>query len=386
MGARRAKLRAMKVLVASVPASGHLLPLLPIARALAEGGDEVLVACGPDMAHVVEGTGLGFAPVGRPEVDWFADLGARIRGNPGDGLAPGRINHYFVPRLFGEIGADDMIDELLATAREFRPDLLVFETYAFAAPLAAEVLGVPAVHHLLGPMFPLELMALVDDAVSPLWRQFGCDTPGQAGVYRDVTIEVCPPSLEALEVPSGRRLQLRPAPLPEASPPPSPRPLVYVTLGTLFGWNLDPFRAAIDALAEEPVEVIVTVGNAQDPALLDPLPANTRVERFIPQAGLLPACAAVIHHGGCGTTFGALAHGLPQVVLPQGADNFINGDILARAGAAVTLLPGEVGVESIRAGVREVLGVPSYSAAARLVAAEIAGMPGPAEVADALRR
>ena len=87
---------------------------------------------------------------------------------------------------------------------------------------------------------------------------------------------------------------------------------VYVTFGTFFSTNLEPFRVVLDALAGEPIDVVATVGEQQDPASLGPIPSNTRVERFIPQAELLPSCAAVVHHGGAGTTFGALSHGLPQ--------------------------------------------------------------------------
>ena len=241
-------------------------------------------------------------------------------------------------------------------------------------------------NHLLGPMLADEVMALADDAVSPLWRMFGLDSPGQAGAYQGLTVAACPASLESQDVPTGRSLTMRPAPLPEREPRPPERPLVYVTLGTLFGWNMDLFRTAIAALADEPLDVVVTVGAAQDPAELGPLPQNTTVERFIPQAELLPGCSAVVHHGGCGTTFGALAHGLPQVVLPQGADNFINADLLEQAGAAVALQPDEVHAGSIRDAVRRVLGDAGYAAAGRRLATEIAAMPAPEEVAAALRR
>src|ERR1039458_8368743 len=89
----------------------------------------------------------------------------------------------------------------------------------------------------------------------------------------------------------------------------TPRPVVYVTFGTLFNSNLDLFRLGLEALADESVDVVMTVGRDQDPTELAPFPANARVEKFIPQAELLPSCSAVVHHGGAGTTFGALAHG-----------------------------------------------------------------------------
>ena len=115
------------------------------------------------------------------------------------------------------------------------------------------------------------------------------------------------------------------------------------------------------------------------------MPGNARVERFIPQATLLPTCAAVVHHGGAGTTFGTLAHGLPQVVIPQGADNFDNAAMVERAGDAVVLRPGEVTADKVQSAVRRILNDPAYAEAAGRAAAEIAAMPAPEAVADDLR-
>jgi UDP-N-acetylglucosamine:LPS N-acetylglucosamine transferase len=277
-----------------------------------------------------------------------------------------------------------MIDDVLACGRQLGPDLVLFETYAFAGPLAAVLLGVPGVHHLIGPMLPHAVLELANDALSPLWRSFGRDAPGYGGVYSGITIELSPPSLQALQIPSGERLELRPAPLPEREATASSPPLVYVTLGTFFGGNLDVFRTVLAGLAAEALEVVVTVGADQDPAALAPLPANARVEPFIPQADLLPRCSAVVHHGGSGTMFGSLAHGVPQVVIPQGADNFINGGLLAAAGAGKVLEPGEVTPERVRDALRSVLEEGSYADAARRLATEVAAMPASAEVAQML--
>jgi len=375
----------MKVLVVAVPAAGHLNPLQPLLAAFIGGGDQVAIATSADAAPLVEASGAEFFPAGRGELAWLEQLKARIRGNPGDGLAPERINHYFLPRLFGEIATDDMIDDVLACGRGWGPDLVLFETYALVGPLAADMLGVPGVHHLIGPIPDREVFELVDDAVSPLWRSFGRDSPGYGGVFRGLNIEISPPSLSSIRVPSGERLSLRPSSPLQTTATRGERPLVYVTFGTFFNAEVDLFRAALDGLAGEPVDVVVTVGADQDPAALAPIPANARVERFIPQATLLPACAAVVHHAGSGTTFGALAHGLPQVVVPQGADNFLNAETLERAGVAVVLRPGEFSADNLRGALRRILDEPSYGTAARRAAAEIAAMPGPSEVADAVR-
>ena len=375
----------MRVLVVSTPGAGHVTPLLPLIGALRDAGDDVLVASGPEARAAFEKTGARFEQAGCSQADVMARLVERTRGVPGDGIPPERILHYFLPRAFGEVAVAEMIDDVLRLGREFEPDLVVFEAFALAGPLAADVLGVPAVAHMFGPLPPIEAVVLANDAVSPIWRAHGRTSPGWAGMYRDLTIQICPPSLEVAEVPVGASMFLRPTSAPIAPTVVTDPPSVYVTFGTLFNTNLDLFRLVIAALADEPLDLVVTVGRDQDPAELEPHPANARVERFIPQAELLPRCSAVVHHGGAGTTFGALAHGVPQVILPQGADNYEHAAMCERSGTAVNLRPDDLTRASLAAAVRRVIHTPQYAAASRTCAQEIVAMPDATGVAQALR-
>jgi len=374
----------VKVLAVAVPAAGHVNPLLPLVEALIAQGDQVCFACGEDPGGAIARSGAEYLQAGSTEMECFDVLRSRVRGFPGDGLAPERINHYFVPRLFADIAATDMIDDVVEIGGTFAPDLILFETYAFAAPLAAEVLGARAVHHLISPMLPHEVMELANDAVSPLWRSFGHDAPGWGGVYNGLTIEVSPPALEPLAVPAGESVRLRPVPLPLRPQELSHPPVVYVTLGTFFGGNSGVFRTVLEALEEEDLEIVVTVGANNDPDVLGPVRGNVRVERYVPQAELLPRCSVVVHHGGSGTMFGALAHGLPQVVLPQGADNFVNGALIERCGAGLPILPGSMGPAEVRRCVRAMLDDPSFSGNAKNIGVELASMAGPDDVAGLL--
>ena len=77
----------MKILVVSTSGAGHVTPLVPLIGALLAGGDEVLVASGPEAAPIVEKTGARFALAGRSEAEWMGRLATRTRGNPGDGVA-----------------------------------------------------------------------------------------------------------------------------------------------------------------------------------------------------------------------------------------------------------------------------------------------------------
>ena len=143
-------------------------------------------------------------------------------------------------------------------------------------------------------------------------------------------------------------------------------------------------RLLLDALADVNCNVLMTVGRRRDPATLEPWPANATVERFVPQADVLPHCSVVVSHGGSGTTYGALAHGLPLLMLPHSADQFDNATAARAAGVAETLLPQEIETAAVRSAVEALSTEPSYAARARQIAAEIAAMPDTAEVAASL--
>ncbi|MGO8724139.1 MAG: glycosyltransferase [Acidimicrobiales bacterium] len=380
----------MRVVVSCVPQTGHVVPLLALAQAFDARGDEVVVATGPDVAELVLARNLRFHPVGQPLDAWFAALRARTRGFPGDGLAPSRVESYFVPRLFGEIGMALMVDDLLELCRELEAEILVFDPYVFAAPLVAAVSGAHPVVHCIAALMDEDVLGLAADAVSPIWREFGLDVPSAAGLYSGSTLTICPPSLDPA---AGRRhtQALRPAPLPVIEPADLPvsfdnprRPLVYLTLGTFSNNDLDLFRLVIAALEDEQVNVLATVGRDNDPSVLAPLPDNARAERFVPQADVLPHCSAVIHHAGAGTMFGVLSHGLPSLALPQSADNFNNAALMQRAGAAQVLMPGEVTVPAVASKLRAVLESTDISERTRLIADEIRAMPSPDEMAARL--
>ena len=123
--------------------------------------------------------------------------------------------------------------------------------------------------------------------------------------------------------------------------------VVYLTMGTVWNRNLDIFRTVIEAVREEDIVLIVTVGGQNDPASLGPQPDNVLVHQYIPQGVLLPRCDAVITHGGSGTTLGALAFGVPLLLLPQGADQYANAERIVAAGAGLQLLNDELSVDAV---------------------------------------
>lgn len=375
----------IRVLFACVPATGHVTPMLPLAGEFARRGADVVVASGPDVARAVEGAALSFRQVCPGFGEWFAALAGRTPGPPGAGLPAEHVERYFLPRLFGEVGLAVMGEGLDALVRELAPDLMVFEQHTLAAPLAAARHGVPAVQHMVGLRTDPLALELAADAVTPAWSAAGLPSPRSAGLYTGTTLTVFPSALDRPR--GGQPLRATPLPDPARSLPvelPLPdRPLVYVTLGTAFN---EPavFTAILRALADLPVTVLATVGRNRSAAELGEIPGNAVVVPFVPQEAVLPHCAAVVHHGGAGTSLGVLAHGLPSVVLPRGADNFAVAARMATAGAARVLAPEGVDEAAVREAVRAVLVDPDLRSGAERVAREIAGMPGPEDVVPLL--
>jgi UDP:flavonoid glycosyltransferase YjiC (YdhE family) len=99
---------------------------------------------------------------------------------------------------------------------------------------------------------------------------------------------------------------------------------------------------------------------------------------------VLPHTDVVVSHAGSGTVLAVLGHGLPQLCVPQGADQFRNAAGVNRAGAGIRMSPQEATPAAVADGVRRLLAEPEFAAAARRVSAQIADMPSPEEVVGVL--
>jgi len=159
---------------------------------------------------------------------------------------------------------------------------------------------------------------------------------------------------------------------------------VYVTLGTVVNKRPGLFETVLEALAGIDVNAIVTIGPDVDPERLGPQPPHVLVERYIPQTLVLPRCRALVAHAGAGSMLGALAHGLPQLLLPYLAEQHLNAEACRRAGAALVLEPHEIGVAAIRASLTRLLEYRGAARAARRLGDEIAAIPSADEALGTL--
>ena len=370
----------MRVLFSSTGGDGHLLPLLPLAGAFVRRGDEVAFASPPGLRHHVEGRGFELIPTG-PDVQELGTSIAAIRARVPT-LPAGERRAFAFSTRFGEVEAPRRLEPLRAAVERWAPGLLVHESADLAAPIAAREAGVRAVDHAFGLPIPDAARRRAERAVEPLLERVGVRPPEPADA---VSVEIAPPSLAGAH--RARPGVVHPLRAAEASghgsEPGRARPFVYVTLGTV--WNTSAlFRLLLDAFAPLACDVLVTAGRNLDLSELEPIPSNARIVDYVPQAEVLPRCDVVVSHGGSGTLLGALAHGRPLVLLPQGADQFDNAAACAACGVAETLLPPGTSLEAARAALERVLAEPRFAAEARRVAGDIAAMPSPDDVAARL--
>jgi UDP:flavonoid glycosyltransferase YjiC (YdhE family) len=91
-----------------------------------------------------------------------------------------------------------------------------------------------------------------------------------------------------------------------------------------------------------------------------------------------------VSHAGSGTVLATLAMGLPQLCLPQGADQFLNAAAVSTAGAGISLSPGDAVADDVRDAVCRLIADPSFREVAGRVSDSIAAMPSPDDVAALL--
>lgn len=365
----------MRVLFSTTGHSGHLLPLVPLARACAQAGHDVVVLTHAPRAESVERLGLPVHPVPVSPDEAWAPLMARIPGlrqSEGDALIIGEG--------FARIGGGGALPGVLAAMDELRPDVVVHEGYEFAGPIAAERLGRPLARMALGLASTETWVAqLAAPAVAELREGAGLppDAPGAP------LLSLLPPAFD--DGPVARRFSAvgRTDRVAHDGPP-----LVYVTLGSVTGslpFYPDVYRRVLDALADLPARVLLTLGRDADPERLGPVPANARVEPWVDQDEVLGRAAAVVSHSGHGTTLGALAHGVPQALMPLFAgDQWRTARRVAALGAGLVLEdgerhvfepPGDAVLAALPGAVRRLIDEPAFTAAAGGLRADHAALP-----------
>jgi UDP:flavonoid glycosyltransferase YjiC (YdhE family) len=385
----------MRVLFTTWAWPSHLFAMVPLAWACRAAGHEVRVASQPSLLKTIVATGLPAVATGydvdavrmvssfvHPPNGHCPEAGSAAAAAPAQrpGGRPRALEMFLTL-------TEAMVDDLVALARSWRPDLVVYEPTAWAGPLAAAVSGVPAVRHLFGADLLYRAGDAVGELLAPLCRRFGVPELQPWGA---VTVDPCPPGLQVSS--ACCRMPVRyvpyngPGAVPDWLSDPPRRTRVCVTWGTTLSRLASGFflaRDVIAAIQELDVEILAAV-SAEQRGLLGDVPPQVRVAESVPLHLVLPSCDLLIAHGGAGTMLTGLSCGLPQLLVPRLPDHAGHARQLARTGAGMVLPAEKASPEEIRRGAEELLSQGSYRAAARRLQLEIDRQPPPAEIVGTL--
>ena len=384
----------MRVLISTQPADGHLNPMLGLSAALRDAGHEVLFATSASFVPRVEGRGEAAVAVGR---DWLESGGPTEPSDPH--VDPQGFEDIF-ERLFLRGVALEMADDLVDLIGDLEPDVLIRESVEFAGSAAAERCGIPFATFDFA--FPIDLETMVttgdlQDAapLELLRRHVGLPSAMDPDWFiGDLRITTLPDSYRGRPRPRRPHVLIRPHVVGVVDDAPVPDWIeqltgaVYVSLGTIFPRAFPGvLNMAAAGAAAVGRDTVVTYGPSVDPAALAlPGGEHVRVSRYVPQGPVLDRCDAAVTHGGTGTTLGALARGVPVVVIPLGADQHAHAAAVDRLGAGLVLDHRGLTSNAISEAVSTVLENASYRSAARDLAEELASLPGPERAVEALER
>jgi glycosyltransferase (activator-dependent family) len=404
----------MRVLVTTPAVNSHLYNLVPTAWALRTAGHEVVVATQPNLVEATKRTGLTAVAVGEelPTSRGNLDTTGNPYGLPVDitETDPAVLTLDYVREVFRvytdvvcEYTANGaMLTDLITFARAWRPDMILWDAHNFAAPVLANVLGLPHLRIVPAPDHWARMRAIFNTLAAaepggadPMAEYLGTKLADHGGgdfteemVLGQATLEPIPSWLRVESDADYRPMRHVPYNGPSVIPgwlrKKPRRRRVCVTLGQTrraLGAETSEHGGGVDIpgllarLGGLDVEVIATLNADQIPPGTT-IPDNVRLFDYVPLNALLPSCAAVVHYGGMGTVNASVVHGVPQVCVP--------GNIWGEKGIMRALSAQGAGLVADHGNLVDqlatVLDDPSYATSAAQLAKEMAATPSPREL------
>ncbi len=392
--------RRLRILIGAFGDAGHVFPAIALGKALAARGHEVVIETWEERRAAVEGEGLGFA----------AAEEYRMFPPPDPDSAEGQH-------------AAEAARALQPLLDNFRPHAVVSDILTLAPTLAAERAGVPLatlIPHIYPvvepglPFFAIGLRPPRTGVGRRLWRaghdralrigleqgrrdlniqRARLDLPPidrfHGGISPDLALVATYPQLEyprnwppGVEITGPMTFEL---PHPEIELPPGDDPLVLVAPSTAHDSENHLVRAALAALAEEPVRVVATTNRVAPQRPIE-VPANAALVEWLSYSQLMPAASLIVSHGGHGTVARALGAGTPVLVCPIIGDMSETAMRVDWAGAGLSLPWRLCQPAPLRWAARRLLHEPSFTAKAEEIAAWDRENDGAARGAELVER
>lgn len=395
-----------RIVVLSVPAYGHLNPVLPIVAELVRRGHDATVYDEPPFEPVIRATGASF--VAYPKAMSMEDMAAVLIG--------GDLMQTF--ELFLR-ASGPLYDFCYAQMRDNPPDALVIDGIALWGEMVGRKLRIPTI--VASPFFAYELSS--EAGGEELRRNLRNLVPAFGAIALNWIklalrgVQLLPLHWPLLPMRGDLTLMLTSR---ELHPPSNifkwrgwdftgaiidPRtrpetfdfsrldggPVIYVSLGTLIFTKTDFYDRVMEVLADYPAQVLLSAGKGSDLSRFAHAPKNFIVEPSFPQLEILQRTDIFVTPAGLNSVHEALWYGVPMVMVPQHFEQLHNAESVARGGAGILLDAeahgGTVAAADIRKAVETIAAdLPGYRARAKTLGRSLRDGGGYAGAADKIEK
>jgi MGT family glycosyltransferase len=375
-----------KILVFNVPAHGHVNPTLPVVGELIARREQIIYYLTEEFEPQVRHTGASFR-----QID---GIQYRFRAPPG--IAPGlqandpnlqqRMATFFLPMMTDSLR---LVPRLIDRVKAEEADYIVYGRMCLWGRALAQLLGLPAVA--FSPTYAMNEHSSLRQMMHSRWSSIlngelsGAATQAMSEFQetsKDLHERYGLPPIELTDlfateeelniVTLPREFQLDADAFDEryifVGPCIAPRsdgseftldrlanrPLLYISLGTVF--NTDPkfYAACFEAFANSNWQVVLSIGTNIEPSSIGQTPNNFVVSPYLPQLEILQNADMFITHGGMNSTMEAIYYGVPMVVVPQQPEQAMTASRVAELGLGVSLEPEKVTASAMRDAVNAV--------------------------------
>ncbi|PCC73665.1 glycosyltransferase, MGT family [Nannocystis exedens] len=382
--------RALFVVLAE---KGHVHPFVGPAQELARRGHTVAFYAPCDLREPL--ARAGFAPervfvgaTGAPPPD--DNRGASFAALVAD---PERLRGWIGAMLVDTVPAE--VERLTQVVRELRPDVIVADPMAYAAPIVAARAEIPwaGFSTSLNPVVPdtwdsaliattsaLPRAALFAEygVPAPQFRVSDCLSPWLNVAWTTAALigrEVPDVLLAGASLPlDARGDEVEALALDD-------RPLVLMALGSQIWHQPRMFEVVTAASRGQPWQLVLAMGGL---ARTFAAPPDVRAVAYAPQLALLARARAFVSHGGANSVMEALAHGVPLLVSPICNDQPHNARFVAEAGAGVACDLARAEVDEVRRHLAALCGEGEHRRSARRIAASYRAAGGARAAARAV--
>jgi MGT family glycosyltransferase len=365
-----------KYVFLNMPARGHVNPTLAVVQELVRRGQEVSYYLTEEFRDVVQATGAVFQPYesklkGVPTMPpSFSSVGGAQTGSVGPMFLLEDMR-YVPPQVIDRIRAE-------------QPDVIMYDFMCFWARTVIDELHVPAVatratyasneHFNMMDQMRERMQnmpaarEMMERMSARMAEQGGSSTNLLADIFsvfsraEQLNIIFIPKEFQpAAETFDDPYLFVGPSILPRHEAPDFPfdqlgsdRPLLYISLGSIFTNQPEFYKQCFAAFADQPWQVVLSIGKHIDLTTLGLVPENFLLSPYVPQLDILPRTRLFVTHAGTNSVMESMYFGVPMVLIPQQPEQQMHAQRVVDLGLGVMLDKGSVTTSTLREAVERV--------------------------------